>query len=117
MERWFDEWQGGPLDGSMCEQGDLVVCCVQVETWVGVWWRGPLDGSMYEPSDLAVCSESLMVGKQRAPQAWSETGRHKCRVHQVVHAREDILPSVLQLPGQRHALPSHEESGGVPFQR
>lgn len=28
MERWVDEWQGGPLDGSTCEQGDLVVCCV-----------------------------------------------------------------------------------------
>jgi len=114
MERWVDEWQGGPLDGSTCELGDLAVCCVKVETWVGGWQRGPLDGSMYEPSDLAVCSVRKMVGRQRAPQAWSETGRHKCRVHQVADVREDVLPSVLQLSGQRHALTFHEES--VPFQ-
>ena len=105
-------WQEPVWDGARCAMDELSVLVIKTCKWRSVgrqvdgWEEGPLNGSMCELSDLLIGSARWMVGKQRDPQSWSETGRHRYRARQVVPAREDILPSVLQPSEWKDILPS-----------
>ena len=76
-------WQEPVWDGARCALDELSILVIKtcrwrsVGRWVDGWQEGPLNGSTCELNVLPIGSARWMVGKQRGPQSWFETGRNR----------------------------------------